>query len=748
MMRGRPTWLGPERPAVPISAMVDAFARREDDLDKILGTAGPLARALPGYQDRPAQRQLAQMVYRCIEQRRHLVAEAGTGTGKSIGLVLPAYLQALKHDKKVVVATGTLVLQDQYRRDLEFLDEHLGPYFAERYGRRPTWSVFKGRSNFLCIEKDELPMGYDEEKAELARWDTETGDLNELSFDLAQEHYRPLRQALTADAEDCPGAQKCPSGEQCWYYRARTRASESDLVVVNHMILALDLLLDGQLLPPHDVVMVDEAHKFPGWVRNATEAKLSRGRVSYLARKCERLEMDVATLRAAGDALFDRIESIVAAKLERFEDDEPSIRVDGGDLAGPDLIMLSEALARVEADLALQSDPKAEAVARGISSFRNDLRSLTAENPGKILWAKGKRGHAPALYLTMVRVDGWLRETLLSRGTCIFSSATLANGPGEFSFFCGQIGLDACHKLQVASPFDYNKNLQYYLPTGISEDVLRPLPREKKYEQVQRHIDALEPHYRAILTATGGRALSLHTSRAMMLALAKRLSDLPFPMRIQGDAPKGALVAWLKETGGILFGLDSFWEGVDVPGPALSCVLIDKLPFTPPTDVVASAIKESYGEGRIGFGAYDLPMAIIRLKQACGRVNRNEDDRGLICLMDPRLLTKAYRYGILAALPGSPRAGETTLAGLDQVAAWLAARPRAPQTDEERHALQAVLTLAGLDQDGARVRNDVGFSAYDSDLGHKLAARLRCGKASDRQWEWAVRLAHKYRRQV
>lgn len=562
---GKPAWLD-ETPKIPIGLLVNAFAKQDNELDHIFRTV--LAQAIPGYQDRPQQRDMAQAVYRCCEQSRHGVIEAGTGTGKSFGLLIPAFLRALKYGKRTIIATGTLVLQDQYRKDLAFLDRVLGPYFAQKHGRKQTWAVFKGRSNFYCWEGDEV-QGFATELELINEWleTTETGDLNDLPIDLTQERYRPLRQAITADAEDCPGKQKCPSGETCFYYGAKSKAEEADIVVVNHMILALDMLLDGQLLPEHDAVFVDEAHKLPSWVRNATEAKLSRSRLTYLRRKADKLQLKTENLQQAGEVFFDQAERLVVARLKTNDetpDDEPSCRLQGEDFAGGSLDALIGELQRAEDVLAAKQDvPRAEALAKSLKQFRLDLSSLTKANPGKLLWAKQERGKdgvllALAMRLTMIRVAPFLRETLLKR-TCIFASATLATGPNDFDFFCGEIGLEGCHKMQVASPFDYRRNLQFYVP-ALDKNMLERQRLDGKLEtrqqQTARIATVCEPIYRKMLGLTGGNALLLFTSKTMMLGVFRRLSrpvqlpsgriGPPWPIRKQGDAPKGQLTDWLR----------------------------------------------------------------------------------------------------------------------------------------------------------------------------------------------------------
>lgn len=706
---GKPAWLD-ETPKIPIGLLVNAFAKQDNELDHIFRTV--LAQAIPGYQDRPQQRDMAQAVYRCMEQSRHGVIEAGTGTGKSFALLIAAFLRALKTGKRTVIATGTLVLQAQYQRDLEFLDRVLGPYFAERHGRAQTWAVSKGRSNFYCMEADEMP---DLPEAETVReWleRTQSGDLAELPFDLAQERYKPLRQAITADAEDCPGRMKCDSGDCCFYYARRKQAEEADVVVVNHQILALDLLLDGQLLPEHDAVLVDEAHKLAGWVRNATEAKLSRSRLTYLRRKADKLNVKTATLQDVGEVFFDQAERLVSARLKSDEPgEEPSCRLQGEDFAGGSLDALVRELERLEDDLTAKKDvARAESLAKSVKQFRLDLTSLVRPNPGKVLWAKQSPGQAPAMYLTMVRVAPFLRESLLKR-TCVFASATLATGPHDFSFFKTEIGIEAAHEMQVASPFDYRRNLMYYLPRlpGDLLDRKRINGKlETRPEQTRRIADAMEPVYRRMLGLTGGNALLLFTSQTALLEMFRRLSRpvpdgsgrlrVPWPLRKQGDAPKGKLRDWLAGkdlpsvpdcgAGRVLLGLESFWEGIDVPGPCLVLVMVDKFPFTPPSDVVQNAIKESYGIaevgpdasadriGRAGFNAYTLPTALILVKQAAGRINRNDLDRGIFCLLDPRVWSKQYGKPAFASFPGAPVLGEDNLAerSLDVIPKYLANR--------------------------------------------------------------------------
>ena len=684
----RPAYVEDRTLAVPIAALVNAFGRQDDEVGRLLGPEGPIARALEGYQPRPTQMEFAQAVARALKLRKTLVAEAGTGTGKSIGYLAPAIAWAVSQGKTVVVATATLALQDQLRlKDLPFLERYLGIDF--------TWSVLKGRTNYACLDRlgTETPtLEHQERWTQVESWlrTTQTGDVGELPFDLKRRDLSALRQVVTTDEEDCAG-KKCACYEECYFYRARNRAKASQVIVVNHALLALDLVLGGQLLPKYDAVIVDEAHQFEGYVRSGSESQVSLGRFRRAFRRVERLlgravneglmgESHQAAgdfFRIAGEFVRERLRG--AGKI-RLDDDKPETVMQVSGVLADLLYQVETEIERFSASLGevnprdayvstedqeiLKLQAKASNLVRSLGEMRQDLEGLVKPASRNICsWAEvtAEREAPPHFYATPISVAPFLKERLWGKGLpVVLCSATLSTSRDEraFDLVKEALGLEHPLEIQVDSPYDYRSQALWYLPE-IPASVLDRRRDEDYQAQTARHVEALMPHLHQVLMATQGRAFILFTSYEMLRQVRHRL-DVPYPVKTQEDGSKGALVEWFKATPHPVFlGTASFWEGVDIPGRQLSCVIIDKIPFTSPSDPVEKAIQDTLG--RTAFFRRNLPHAVMMLKQGVGRLIRTESDRGLVVLLDPRFRTKAYGRDILAALPGSPELDVTTL---------------------------------------------------------------------------------------
>ncbi len=664
-----------DTPAVPISALIQAFGVRNDDVERVLGPEGPIARSLPGYQPRPAQIRMAQEVARGLKLRKHVVAEAGTGTGKSLAYLVAAILSG----RRVVVSTATLALQDQLRRvDLPFLEEHLGIPFR--------WAVLKGRSNYLCAANDEPPpVGFDTELEKVNRWSwqTTTGDLGELPFDIKQPRYRLLREYLSVPEDECPGESSCRAARAglCWFYRAKAQAAQAQVLVINHALLTLDLVLGGRILPPHDAVIVDEAHQLEEYARGALERGVSArsvGRLVSLANKFNLARLE--KVKKLGSDLFDLVTNHLAGLTKGRADsirvlarNLPSAVQENSEAIKQGLLDLDESLTAMKEDLDEDDQDKKgriNVLLRNISRLRSDLSALTQDWPDRILWSEFQPGRPVVLKLTPVDVAPFLNGNLFNRAPSvpvILTSATLSTGargaPDTFAFLKSSLGMEDSHPLevQVDSPFCYRSQALYYLP-NIPDNALDRQPGERHEDQVARYADHLARVYEEVLLATQGRAFLLFTSHAQMQATRQRLRHLPFPTRMQGEASKTEIVEWFKNpdtVGPVLFATASFWEGVDIRGRQLSCVCIDKIPFPNNSHPVEAARSDLLG--RQAFTKLHLPRAITILKQGVGRLIRSEHDRGLLVLADPRLRNKRYGRDILAALPGSPEADVTTL---------------------------------------------------------------------------------------
>lgn len=622
----------------------------------LLGPDGPIASALPGYQARPSQAQVAHTVANAIRLRKPALIEAGTGTGKSLGLLVPA----IASGKRIVYATATRALQDQLRKhDLPLLEKSLGIPF--------TWAVLKGRRNYACMVK----AGNEDliRPQELLAWldATKTGDLGELDFDLPAE----VRAGLVAEDGECPG-RGCELAGECFYYGAREAAMAARVIVTNHAVLAQHFTSGRRLLPEFDVLIVDEAHRLEATIREALRHELhARDARKALAATMQLgiPELDGPVLAVREHANFYRdLRHWVAGQLK---EDETCLTLNPDKLE-PTIRQAAESYTGAIGALcgALAGYSCTEGLVEEWGKIRQALGAMTAERANRVVWAELEGGDSVTVYAAPVCVGPWLRSTL-SGVVPIFASATLAAGAGDeaFRFTREQLGLTDPLELQVDSPFDYARQALYYLP--------HIEPAEGWERQPALYAQAIAPEIEKILWATSGRAFVLFTSYAVLKA-ARRVVNTGLPTRSQGDGSPRELLDWFRATkGAVLFATGAFWEGVDVPGQALSCVILDKIPFTSPSDPVASARAAQMG--RSAFWQDSVPRAIMTIKQGLGRLIRREGDRGLLCILDPRLRTKAYGRNILEALPGKPLPGYNTLsaASLPHVGKFLRPDTRA-----------------------------------------------------------------------
>jgi ATP-dependent DNA helicase DinG len=610
------------------------------ELAAILGADGPLARALPGYRARPAQVRMAERIEAALEAREVLLVEAGTGTGKTFAYLVPA----LRSGRRVLISTGTRTLQDQlFHRDL--------PLLAGALGRPARVTLLKGRSNYLCLERlgaaGMQPALFDAPAdglyARILEWAqvTRSGDLAELP-ELSDSH--PLRAQVTSTRENCLGA-RCPQFADCHVFQARRAALESDIVVVNHHLLLADMALKedgfGDLLPSVDAVILDEAHQLPDL---ASE-------FFGLIVGSRQLELLLADLQAEfpGAQPLEALEQAVAEALRALGGPERHLawRELDGAVHGA-LKALELALAGCEEALrAAIPSPALEACAQRTAGLREALAVIeaapeAAPAPGARTASISGRGFV----LRFLPYDIATRfRTLVAAGQSawIFTSATLAVGQ-DFSHFASRLGLEGAATVRFESPFDYPRQALLYLPQGL------PAPAEARYGEAV--IECARP----LLEAAGGGAFLLFTSHRALRAAAQSLSRTPpaaGPLLIQGNAPREQLLRRFRASGSaVLLGTASFWEGVDVQGPALRLVIIDRLPFASPEDpVVRSRIEYLQAQGGNPFMDYQLPEAVLALKQGVGRLIRSEVDEGVVVICDPRLSERGYGRVFLASLP-------------------------------------------------------------------------------------------------
>jgi ATP-dependent DNA helicase DinG len=645
-------------------------------IEAVLGADGLVASVLPGYEHRPAQLAMAKHVHRGFLEQMHVIVEAGTGTGKTFGYLVPALLSG----QRVVVSTATIALQEQLlAKDI--------PLLRKAVGREMLVVQLKGRTNYLCRDKFEqlrkqLTMAQSAEERSLFAWAdaTRTGDRGELDFVPSPR----LWAEVDTDADDCL-MEACDffGPTLCHHMRAREAARFADIVVVNHALFFADLAMGGGLIPSYDFAVLDEAHQIEEWATAAFSSTISRQAIGRLLRKIHRqyvFDEALADELAASAAAFSDALAVGGQNRYRLDRNPRAI-----ELMEP----LQRALYRTEnwiadrwkrgARFAQVEDTvlerKRDLLVRAVVAHTQTIERLRLSGDEWIAWAERSADARDTYAATCapITVAPLLRELLFEKARCVvMTSATIATD-GDFSYLRRQLGLigSAADELVLESPFDYESQAMLYLPQRKLD------PRDPKFAS-----DAV-PVIEEILDATRGRAFVLFTSNAVMRAVADRLAHrLPFPCRVQGDAPKNKLLEWFRaERSPVLFATASFWEGVDVVGEALSCVIVDRLPFPPPDDPIIAARSRILEEGGVdAFDALMVPAAIVRLKQGLGRLIRSTADRGLMCILDGRLETKSYGKRIEESLPPARR-----VHSLDEVREFLGGSGRS-QTFERTPA--------------------------------------------------------------
>ena len=611
---------------------------------------------------RAGQVRMAEAVTTALEKERHLAVQAGTGTGKSLAYLVPAFRHAQETGHTVIVSTATLALQRQLvERDLPRLAEALEPHLE----KKPTFAIMKGRSNYVCLNKVSRAAELDDEDALLDQdaisslgrhvqrvyeWaeDTETGDREDLEPGVPDLAWRQV----SVTSNECLGATRCPHGEDCFAELARRRAADVDIVVTNHALLAIDAVADINILPEHDVVIIDEAHELDGRITSVSTAEITGRALKMAANRAKSLgangkdqrlseqanelsqllgeftpgrwtdlpEEAKQQLMSLADTLSDCRETIARApEGEQAQDPEKS--AERQNLANH-LGSLVEAIARI-LDVFATGDPAAHA---DVVWLERDERTLN-----------------DALAVAPLSIAGMLHEKLFGEQTVVLTSATLALG-GRFDAMAAQWGLPkgTWDSLDVGYPFDPARSGILYTAAHL------PQPgRDGLSPQTLKEI-------RELIMAAGGRTLGLFSSRRAAQQAAEELKPtLPFDIYLQGEDSIGALVdKFTKNENSCLFGTLTLWQGVDVPGPACSLVLIDRIPFPRPDNPLMQARTEAAkAAGRNGFMEVSATHAALLMAQGAGRLLRSTADRGVVAVLDSRLETKRYGSYLRASMP-------------------------------------------------------------------------------------------------
>ena len=617
---------------------------------EVFGPGGLLERCMPAnFEVRRSQQEMAEVVEDAFRTKHHAIVEAGTGTGKTLAYLIPA----IRSGRRVVISTATKSLQEQlFNKDIPFLQKHFAPELKV--------AVMKGRGNFLCRQKVHLmegqPVlrGMDEVDwfAQIRDWEkvTQTGDRAELDF-LPDDSE--LWQRLDARRETCTG-QKCPEFQRCFLTWMHQRAHDADIIIVNHHLFFADLALRkddfGSILPEYSAVVFDEAHEIEDVASEYFGRQASNYRFEELARDAENV------LRMKGLAAPAVLKRVVRLRerarsfFETFPAREGRFAFDGTQRAAfleqnrEAYDEMLAALKRLEAEIAaLPSKPdEILAIARRSFELRSELALLLESNEKNYVYWFERRGKGVFLAATPIDVSGILRERLFEAfDTVVLTSATLAVG-NRFDFLKQRLGVQATHERVLPQEFDFKTQALLYIPRSIP-DVRDASFAARAAEEIAR-----------LLEISGGRAFCLFTSYSQMNEVYQRLAGrLEFPLLLQGTAPRTILLDRFRNTpGAVLFATASFWQGVDVPGAQLSCVIIDRLPFAVPTDpVVAARVRALQEDGRNAFAEYQVPEAVLALKQGFGRLIRAKTDRGILAILDNRIQRMQYGKIFLESLP-------------------------------------------------------------------------------------------------
>ena len=661
----------PEVPAVPGSVKgTSGRTTLNAAVAAAFAPGGPIARALDGFEARNGQLEMADAASAVFADGGILLAEAGTGTGKTLAYLIPAILSR----RRVLVSTGTKNLQEQiFYKDLPVLKQSIGVPFTAAY--------MKGRGNYLCLHRFDSykeggsaqSLGFTRDESIYIRlideWsrETQTGDRAELE-DLPEDV--PFWKDIAASSENCVGTE-CPRYQDCFVTKMRQRAAESDLVIVNHHLLCADAAVRqsdfGEVIPTCHYAVVDEAHQLEDVATQYFGIVVSNYRIDDLGRDVDRaVAAKLIEDAETADMLKDRAERVrdharpffSALQMMRFDGpgvvgNETRIRIGSAQInrVADEGLALVRSIEALEAEIALarNAPPDVMALSTRAADIRKDLDFLMRADDGGYVYYLDVRGRGVYLRASPIDVSGIVRDLLIDRMTgTVLTSATLTVD-GSFEYVRGRLGIRKAQEIRLPSEFDYRRQSILYLPRRM------PDPRSREFAT------AVAEEVIEIVKRTRGRAFVLFTSYANLREVQARASgEIEYPILVQGTAPRSALLREFKATpNAVLLATSSFWQGVDVVGEALSCVIIDKLPFASPGDPITSArIDAINARGGSAFGEYQIPLAILALQQGLGRLLRHRQDRGVLAVLDPRLRSMAYGRRFLASLPPAPVTSE------------------------------------------------------------------------------------------
>ncbi|HTV93710.1 MAG TPA: ATP-dependent DNA helicase [Verrucomicrobiae bacterium] len=614
--------------------------------EELFASGGPIARALPGFEARAGQVQMAQSIERGVLEGMHTIVEAGTGVGKSLAYLVPA----VRSGKKIVLSTGTIALQEQLvRKDIPLVERALGVPLRV--------TLLKGRGHYLCKQKYERMraerlIASSRTMEQMWAWAavTQTGDRAELPFLPPGDEW----ETLDADADDCTG-EFCEHFRDCWFFKKRDEAKYADIVVVNHALFFLDLAVGGGLLPPYDVAILDEAHQCERWATDALTSTISRGTLGRMMRKLHR----TYTVPASFDGDFDDGMRALESALASVPGDRYPLGANED--AWPALERLRATLYKLEnwlyanwhgalkkrVDNDAEAERRRDLAMRAILAHQGAIDRAQLPADEAIAWVeRGDRDGRYEVNSAPFDVAEFLRAALFARTSSVVLTSATISIDGSFDFLKRSLGVDEAQELIAPSPFDYARQARLYLaPPDLN-------PKANDFAR------KAAPIVEECLDRCRGRAFVLFTSYARLREVYALLRErLPFPVKLQGEMPRAHLLQWFRTTpNAVLFATGTFWEGIDVVGDALSCVIIDRLPFPSPADpLVAARVRDLEARGMDGFEEYMIPAAIVRLKQGFGRLIRSTTDTGVVALLDGRAASTRYGETILRALPPARR---------------------------------------------------------------------------------------------